>query len=98
MRAEGINDVTIFRSSRYLYVGAGLVVCQMSVIQDQYFLTFFQIVCQYFISIHTLVRQELPQSGRTSKFFYLNSDIDIDIYKQCGIAYFEQVKSFLIPY
>ena len=38
---EGSNDVTIFRFSRYLHVGAGLVVGQMSVSQDQYFLIFF---------------------------------------------------------
>ena len=45
MREEGSNDVTIFKSSRYLYVGAGLVVCQMSVNHVQYlliFLSFFR--------------------------------------------------------
>ena len=83
MREERSNDVTIFRSSRYLYVGARLVTCQMSVSQFQYFLIFFQIVCHDFLSIYTLARQQLLQSGRSSKFFSPNLDIAIGIYEHC---------------
>ena len=49
----------------------------MSVSQLQYILIFFQIFCRDFTSIHTLARQQLPQSGRPSKFFSLNRDIGI---------------------
>jgi len=90
MREEGSNEVTIFRSSRYLYVGAG----QMSFSQLQYFLIFFQIVCRDFPSIHTLARQQLPQSGNPSKFFSPNRDIAIGIYEHRGIAYLERFTVF----
>jgi len=98
MREKGSNDVTIFRSSRYLYVGAGPIVGQMSVIQVQYFLIFFQIVCRDFPSNHTLACQQLPQSGHPSKFFSPKRDIPIGIYEHCGITYLERVTVFLIPY
>jgi len=91
MREEGINDVTIFRSSRYLYVGAGLEVGQTSVSQIRSFLIFSQIVCRDFPSIHTLARQQFTQNGRPSKLFFLNHDILIGIYEQCGISYIEYV-------
>jgi len=94
MREEGSNDVTIFISSRYVYVGAGLVAGQMSLSQLQYFLIFFQIVCRDFPSIHSLARQQLPKSARSSKFFSLSRDFAIDIYEHCGIAYFELVTVF----
>jgi len=77
-----------------MYIGAGLVVCQMSVRRLQYFRIFFQIVCRDFPSIHTLAGQQLPQSGRPSKLFYLNPDIDMGIYEHCGIAYLERVTAF----
>jgi len=91
MRLEGSNDVKIFKSSRYLYVGAGPVVGQRLVRQLQYFLIFFQTVCRDFPSIHTLARQQLPQSSRPTKFFSPNRDIAIGIYEHCGIAYLERV-------
>jgi len=94
MREEGSNDVTIFGSSRYLYVGAGPVVGQMRVSQLQYFLIFFQNVCRDFPSINTLARPQLPQSGRPSKFFSPNRDIAIGIYEHCGIAYLERLTVF----
>jgi len=94
MREEGRNDVTIFTSSRNLYVGAGLVVGQMSVSQLQYFLIFFQIICRDFTSIHPLARQQLTKFGRPSKFVSLNRDIAFDIYEHCEIAYLERVTVF----
>ena len=92
MREEGSNDVTIFSSLRYLYVGAGLVAGEMNVIELHYFLIFFQIVCRDLRSIHTLARQQLPLSGRPSKFFSPNRDIGI--YEHCGIAHLERVTVF----
>ena len=94
MWEEGSNDVTIFRSSRYLYVGAGPVVGQMSVGQLQYFLIFFQIVCREFPPVHSLARQQFPQSCRPSEFFSLNSDVAIGIYEHCGITQLERVTVF----
>ena len=94
MREEGNNDVTIFRSSHYLYVGAGPVFVKMRVCQLQYFLIFFQIVCRDFPSIENLARQQLIQSGRPSKLFSLNRDIAIGIYEHCGISHLERVPVF----
>jgi len=94
MWEEGSNDVTIFRSSRYLYVGAGPVDSQMSFGQLQYFLIFFQIVCRDFPPIHSLARQQFPQSCRPSKLFSLNRDIAIGIYEHCGISHLERVPVF----
>lgn len=94
MWEEGSNDVTIFRSSRYLYVGAGPVVGQMSVGQLQYFLIFFQIVCRDIPPVHSLARQQFPQSCRPSEFFSLNSDVAIGIYEHCGITHLERVTVF----
>jgi len=74
MREERSNDVTIFRSSRYLYVGAGLVV-------------FFKIVCREFF------RSSLLRVN-SSKFFSLNFDIAIGIYKHCAIAYLKRATVF----
>ena len=66
----------------------------MSVSQLQYYLIFFQTVCRDFPSIHTLARQQLPQSSRPTKFFSPNRDIAIGIYEHCGIAYLERVTVF----
>ena len=94
MWEEGSYDVAIFRSSRYLYVGARPVVSQMSVGQLQYFLIFFQIVCRDFPPIHSLARQQFPQSSRPSKFFSLYSDVAIGIYEHCGVTHLERVTVF----
>ena len=93
MREEESNDVAIFRFSCYLYVGARLVVCQMSVSQFQYFLIFSPSSVVIF-SIHTLTLQQLPQSVRPCKFFSLNSYTVIGNHKHCRIAYLERVTEF----
>jgi len=94
MWEEWSNDVTIFRSSRYLYVGAGPVVSQMSVGQLQYFLIFFRIVCRDFPPIHSLARQQFPQSCRPSELFSRNSNVAIGIYEHCAITHLERVTVF----
>jgi len=66
----------------------------MSVSQFQYFLIIFQIVCRDFPSIHSLARQQFPQSGRLPKFFSPNRDIAIGIYEHYGITYLERVTVF----
>ena len=87
MRGKGSNDVTIFGSSRYLYVSAELVACKMNVRQLQYFLILFQIVVIFVRS--ALLRSHNPVVPQ--KFFSLNRDIAIGIYEHCGIAYLERL-------
>jgi len=79
MWKEGSNDVAIFRSSRYLNVGAGVVVGQISVINIQNVFIFFRSsVVIFFLSI--ICASIAPTNRSSHQIISLNCDIAIGTY------------------